>query len=306
LAVLLFLSQIYIVNAQSFVQYRVQIEEDGSAVWSILHASTLTDTIDTWQGFQQRVFNLIEAASSRTMRQMDLDPDSLQMNTVWENQSQTTAYQFTWVNFSLVQEDQIIFGDVFRVEGFFSELYGEGELQFSFPSTLKVLSALPQPNGINTSPQTLDYLGTQFFVNGNPSITLGSASPPTSSPDQTNTNGDWPLYVAVGTSALAAAAALTSLLFLKRRKKLGSQGAQQEPTVPSTLLIESEEEKVLRIIRANGGTAFQSAITEQLRFSKAKTSQLLTSLEKKGVVRRYKKGRDKIVTLAEKNRSDSS
>jgi uncharacterized membrane protein len=72
------------------------------------------------------------------------------------------------------------------------------------------------------------------------------------------------------------------------------------------LLVESEEEKVLRIVRANGGTAFQSAITEQLRFSKAKTSQLLTSLEKKGVVRRYKKGRDKIVTLAEKNRSDSS
>jgi uncharacterized membrane protein len=39
-------------------------------------------------------------------------------------------------------------------------------------------------------------------------------------------------------------------------------------------------------------------IAEQCRFSKAKTSQLVAALEQKGVVRRYKKGRDKIVTLA--------
>jgi uncharacterized membrane protein len=41
----------------------------------------------------------------------------------------------------------------------------------------------------------------------------------------------------------------------------------------------------------------QSDITEQLRFSKAKTSQLLSGLEKRGLVTRYKSGRDKIVTL---------
>ena len=41
----------------------------------------------------------------------------------------------------------------------------------------------------------------------------------------------------------------------------------------------------------------QSAIVEQTKFSKAKTSQLLTSLEKRGNITRYKKGRDKIVNL---------
>jgi uncharacterized membrane protein len=64
-------------------------------------------------------------------------------------------------------------------------------------------------------------------------------------------------------------------------------------------LPETEEEKVLRVLRSNGGSAYQSAITEQCRFSKAKTSQLLTALERKGAVRRYKKGRDKIVNLIE-------
>ena len=44
----------------------------------------------------------------------------------------------------------------------------------------------------------------------------------------------------------------------------------------------------------------QSAIAEQCRFSKAKTSQLLAVLEQKKVITRYKKGRDKIVTLNER------
>ncbi len=300
---MLFALQIKGASAQSFVQYKVEIEEDGVAVWTIIQASNITNSIDTWQGFQQRVRNLVDAAGTQTSRQMDLDPGSLQMNTIWENQSQTTQYQFVWVNFSLVQNDQIVFGDVFRVKDFFGRLYGEGELQISFPSAFKVLSASPQPNGINTSPQTLDYLGTQFFVNGNPSITLGSFTP-SSSPNSTS-NDEWQLYAAVGTSALAAAAALASLLFLRRRKKLESQGSRRELTLPSILLGESEEEKVLKVIGLNGGKALQSAITEQLRFSKAKTSQLLTAMEKKGVVRRYKKGRDKIVILPQESGNDS-
>jgi uncharacterized membrane protein len=44
----------------------------------------------------------------------------------------------------------------------------------------------------------------------------------------------------------------------------------------------------------------QSEITEQCRFSKAKTSQLLSDLEGRGIITRYKKGRDKIVSLKER------
>jgi uncharacterized membrane protein len=44
----------------------------------------------------------------------------------------------------------------------------------------------------------------------------------------------------------------------------------------------------------------QSDINDALKFSKAKTSQLLAALEKKGDITRYKKGRDKIVNLAER------
>jgi uncharacterized membrane protein len=70
-------------------------------------------------------------------------------------------------------------------------------------------------------------------------------------------------------------------------------------------VVETEEDKILKSLRLHGGSQFQSAITESCRFSKAKTSQLLSALEKKGLVTRYKKGRDKIVTLTEQGKGES-
>jgi uncharacterized membrane protein len=67
--------------------------------------------------------------------------------------------------------------------------------------------------------------------------------------------------------------------------------------------LERDEEKILKSLAANGGSQYQTQITELCRFSKAKTSQLLSVLEKKGMVTRYKKGRDKIVTLTEQGKS---
>ena len=64
--------------------------------------------------------------------------------------------------------------------------------------------------------------------------------------------------------------------------------------------MENDEERTVKLIRSSGGVCINPPSTDQLGFSKAKTSQLLAVLERKGVIRRYKKGRDKIVVLLEK------
>ena len=64
--------------------------------------------------------------------------------------------------------------------------------------------------------------------------------------------------------------------------------------------LETEEGKILKLLKSSGGSMRQSAIVDQCRFSKAKTSQLLAVLEKNGNITRYKKGRDKIVNLTER------
>jgi len=68
----------------------------------------------------------------------------------------------------------------------------------------------------------------------------------------------------------------------------------------------SDEEKAVKLIKSSGGSLHQSAITDQLGFSKAKTSQLLTVLEHKGVIRRFKRGRDKIVVLVQESKGETS
>jgi uncharacterized membrane protein len=297
-ALLILLPTIYYGQAQNLVQYNVQVNDDGSVAWTITQASDLNGAIDTWQGFQQRVANLIRDANIQTQRDMSLDNDSLQLSTIWETQSHTTEYQFTWLNFSIIQDSQIIFGDVFQVAGFFSRLYGDGVIKVFFPSNYQPQSVSPQPNGGDKGPQTLDWLGAQFFADQNPSITLAE-SVPSPSPTQDQTASDtWPVY-ALGAGLVLAVTVALSVFYLRRRKTKPSQLFQAIADVP---VIESEEEKILKAIRASGGSAYQSAITETCRFSKAKTSQLLTALEKKGVVTRYKKGRDKIVSLTEQGK----
>ena len=287
--------------AQGFVQYRVQLNADGSASWTITQALDLNGTIDSWRGFQQRVDNLVSSAANLTQREMAVDPSSLQLNTVWENQSETTTYQFTWINCSVLQGNEFVFGDVFRLNGFFSQLYGDGELQITYPQNYTVSSVSPQPNGGNIAPETLDWLGTDFFVNGNPSIVIvPSASP--SPPPQASMIGS-SLYAIIASIAIVAVAIFSVSTYLLRRRKIHKNDSSTR-IPPSVPLVESEEEKVLKIVQANGGSIFQTAIKNQCNFSKSKTSQLLASLEKRGMVRRYKKGRDKIVTLTEQSETE--
>ena len=282
-AALVLLPTFYNVHAQNLVQYQIQVSSDGSAIWTITQASDLNGTIDTWQGFQQRVADLVHAASIQTQREMSLDKNSLQMSTIWETQSHTTKYEFTWLNFSIIQYGKIIFGDVFQLGNFFGQLYGDGEIHAFYPSTYQLQSVSPQPNGGDTGPQTLDWIGAQFFADQNPSITL-TESAPSPTPDQNANSVGWQPY-AIGLGLALAIGVTLSVFYFRRRKTKTTQRVQFIANLP---VIESEEEKIVKAIRASGGTVYQSAITETCRFSKAKTSQLLTALEKKGDVTRYK------------------
>ncbi len=287
-------------QGQNPTQYTVRIQTDGSATWTITQVSDINGTIDTWDGFQQKVFTIIDASISQTQREMDVYLDSLQMNTIisWETQSKITEYVFTWQNFSITQNGKMAFGDVFSVNGFFSYLYGDGVLQITYPSTYAIQSVSPAPNEHDDSTQTIKWLGSQYFINGNPNIIL------TNNPQTGNNNGRPQSLTVAIVVTLTIVFSLVGFYFVRRRKR-----HNRESNVTTNFgapKVESEEEKILKVIQSSGGSAFQSAITEKCRFSKAKTSQLLTALEKKGVVRRYKKGRDKIVTLTERVKGEKS
>ena len=293
IAMLLLLIPLYEANCQNYVAYSIQINSDGSALWKITNFSDINATVDTFSEFQDKVSSVIASASSVTHRSMTLDENSLQINTAISPESKITEYSFLWQNFSDVQANQIVFGDVFQVNDFFGKLYGDDALQISYPSTFTVKSVTPTPYQRDDSEKTLDWARTQDLVNSETAIVL----------TQTPLNGNssmngWQLYAIV--VAVVAVGATLSLagFYMRNRRKTSLETSIAKPAQPIEL--ETEEGKILKLLKSSGGTMRQSDIVEQSRFSKAKTSQLLSVLEKQGIITRYKKGRDKIVNLTER------
>jgi uncharacterized membrane protein len=289
LTLLLFLIPLYQADCQNYVAYSIQINIDGSALWKITNFSDVNASIDTFGSFQDKVINLIASSANVTHRDMTVDEGSLQINTTISSQSKTTEYMFLWQNFSIVQENQIIFGDVFGVNSFFNKLYGDDALKISYPLTFTVESVIPAPYQRDDSAKTLDWARTQDLVNAKSNIILSRAM----SNDNSSQN-EWQLYIII--VVVGATLGLVSFYLLKQRK------IKQAKTIvvpKESVEMETEEGKILKLLQSSGGSMRQSVIVEQCRFSKAKTSQLLTVLEKDGYITRYKKGRDKIVNLTE-------
>ncbi len=293
---LLLLVPLKMAHCQDYLQYEIQVNGDGSASWTVTQVSDINASVDTWNGFQQRVSILLDAARNETLREMTVDPNSLQMETTtsWENKSKTTEYLFAWQNFSTIQNGNIVFGDVFRTPEFFGQLYGEGVLQITYPANYSIKSVFPKPSEQDDTQQTLTWFRTQDFTNGKPSVTLTSNS-------QSGYGMGFQQSTIVAILLATAIAGSMAGLFVIRRHKRKEMETPEIPTPKGMPGFESEEEKVLKVVRSSGGSVNQSIIAERCRFSKAKTSQLLSALEQKGVVIRHKKGRDKIVILAQQH-----
>jgi uncharacterized membrane protein len=279
---------VHSVQAQNYYEYNVHVQSDGSADWTIIQFSNANATVDSWDIFQQKVFDLVDVASTLTHRPMSIDENSLQINTTVISDSKTTEYSFKWQNFTILRENELVLGDVFQVNDFFSRLYGDAALQINYPSILTVKSVSPAPYSQQNS--ELLWSRTQDLTSNAVNIVLVDSN-------QTATNNsNWQLY---GVLLILSAAGIVlglSGFYLNKRRKNNNTATALEGVYP----LISEEEKVLRLLKSSGGSMRQSQITEQCRFSKAKTSQLLSLLEKRGNITRYKSGRDKIVTLKER------
>jgi uncharacterized membrane protein len=210
------------------------------------------------------------------------------------------VYKFQWENFSKIEGEQIIIGDVFQVSNFFSQyLYGDGAVYMSYPAEYVVVGPVqPEPSTQNDSIQLLSWLGTADF-NGSTRIVLEEKSA------TTGLSGSLEEDVVL-IMILAAIAAGSVGFYMSRNNRKKKMRAPETPELRSLPGMESDQEKAVKLIKSSGGSLRQSTITDQLGFSKAKTSQLLAVLEHKGVIRRYKRGRDKIVVLVKESKGEIS
>jgi DNA-binding MarR family transcriptional regulator len=291
-AVLLLLT-FFPVHGQNSVEYAIQAGADGSALWVIEEAGTdIRVTPDTLTQFQNNVTALIHAAENVSHRQMSAKEFSI--TSTISGSYVVVQYKFLWQNFSLVENSEIKIGDVFQVTDLFLRLQGDGKVVLNYPDQYVLVTVSPVPSAQDDSHQTLMWPGTMNLVGESVSITFREK--PLDLLDFIGRNSILILAVAILVAGSSA-----GLYLFRRRSKMRIPPASR-PEGSSLSIVESDEEKIVRLLRSSRGSLHQSAIVEQCRFSKAKTSQLLAALESRGVVRREKKGRDKIVVLVERNK----
>lgn len=253
-------------DVTSFEQYRVEFEAQKT---------NLTAT------FTSETQDLVAQASLITGRTMRTENFVIVIGTVDAATGTygVITYQYDWIGFGKVEEGRIIVGDVFE-GGFY--LYRDDTLAIQYPASLGVHEASPSPDDTHPADTTVLYYGQRNFGAGEPRIIVGASVPY--------------IPLLVGASLLGVGALAAYLTFKKKGEKTPPPFPPQKPFVVTT-----DTDRVIDLLHSLGGQAYQSMITKRLGFSKAKTSQLMKTMEKQRLVTRERMGREVVVTLSNRN-----
>jgi len=276
---------------QAQTEYAITIEEDGSALWLVRQTLEINASLDTIDQVDERLTALVTMANNITGREMKAYTISWKL--MPSQSSILVEYEFMWQNFTRNEGTRLVIGDVFEVPDFFAQLYGDGEILIKYPPSFIADTVSPTPQQRDDSTQMLLWSKGEDFINGWPVIILTKYAKVPGYWDAIEQNS-----ILIAGLTVAVVGSSVGLYAFKRYNQ--KKEASQPTTAASFQGLESDEEKILRILKASGGTMSQSLIVDECRFSKAKTSQLLTALENKELIKRYKKGRDKIVTVKER------
>lgn len=288
---LLFLISLNFSLVQASIQpeYHIEIHNDGSATWIIEQRGTdISTSPQSFERFMNNVSLLVSLAREKTNRNMTCE--NFLMNVSISGSYKVVRYQFSWKGFAELKNTRIAAGDVFYVANFFSYLYGDGVVYLSYPSEYTVESVSPPSNKNATC--KLEWYGILDFKAGEPKVLLREKNAPQNFTDIIGKNA----ALIVGVIALISGSLITLGYFKVRKAAKKGVLAPKFPLVPE---MEDDEMKVISLLKAAGGSLYQSTISDRCRFSRSKTSKLLKMMEEKGKIKREEKGREKVVTLME-------
>lgn len=282
------------------LKYTIQVYKDGSAFWSIEQIGVGIRV--EWYKFIENVSRLLKACESKTNRSMSVDNNTFSISVRYSGSYRVIKYAFLWNGFGYVNGSRIEIGDVFLIENFFGYLYGDGLIYIKYPSEYMIEEVYPPPNEQYASPPTLQWYGIEDFETGQPTIKMEEKSGP---PGVFGFLAKHAMLIA-GLLMFLSGGLIGFYYFRLKKKPIDEEiPSKKFPGSSKPFLMIDDEEKVLNLLKAAGGSLYQSTIAERCRFSRAKVSKLLALMEKEGKIRRQKKGREKIVTIVENNEEES-
>lgn len=270
----------------------IQLDTTGSALWTVEDRFVLVTEEDEklfeefqknealkeekLNEFKKKMSMLLEEIKYATKRSMNMSNFEIFMG---KEVSVTNTYgvilfRFTWEEFALVHDDQIIMGDVFEGGYYIS---ANELLVVEFPEPYRLVTAVPSPDHLKET--MLIWEGPMNFADGHPAVVVerhGSSI----------RNELWLV------SILAVILILVAIVTLKSRKP-------QASTITPPPYID-DKQLIIDVVRKHGGAIPQKELPDLTGFSKAKISILLKELKKDGIIRKTFRGRENEIVLIDK------
>jgi len=318
-------------NATWEIQYRVRLSsEEEEQAFADLRTDVESNTTTYTGRFRERMTATAAAAENATGRDMAVTNVTVSADRRELPQSYgVLTYRFEWRNFAAVDGDRIVVGDA--VDELF--LDDDTSLIVSWPEGYRVAETTPAPT--ETRDDSVVWRGPTDFTEGEPRVSLQPAG--------VAGGVSLPLLGGVLLAVLGAAAVVahrsgyvafgrggspdadtgdSAVTAPESDDTSGSQSTTQtaEPAdsggsadvddaadadaspVDEELL--SNEEQVLRLIESNGGRMKQKLVAEELDWTAAKTSQVVTGLRDDDELDGFRLGRENVLSLPDYEATD--
>ena len=317
-------------SAEWTIQYRVALnDENETAAYEDIVAAVENNSSAYVDRFASRINATVDEAETETGRSMSASNFSVTADVSGLAQSYgTTTYSFVWHGFAATDNETLRVGDALR--GFF--LDASTTMRVTWPDDYTATTVQPTPSDHRST--RVVWQGPIEFVGDEPRIVLEPASvEPTDSETIDSTAG--PTTPATGSSTdafLLVALVIGTLLVLsfiaawyyRTREENGESGGSktvggpeggspdapsapppepEEKSAPSEALL-SNEERVNRFLAEHGGRAKQQEVVDELGWTEAKTSQVLSSMADEGSIEKFRIGRENVVKLPEDDTDD--
>lgn len=289
------------------LQYRLRLDDDETKqAFEELEAELDEDPSTYLDSFEERLTETVRTAEAATDREMSADGFAVSTRTESQPQAEygIVTFEFEWSGFAAVNDEEIRAGDA--IDQLFLE--EDQRLQMSWPDSYGLDSTTPEP--AVRDQQRVVWRGPIDFDAGQPRIVLSPVDERSS------------LWIAAGLGLAVVGLGAVAYWWHRREKQpeessppvgAGQEGGggPDEPTAsgttdstepaetssdtPPELL--SNEERILQLLQENGGRMKQKAVAEELDWSAAKTSQVVSDLRDAEEVESFRLGRENILTL---------
>lgn len=302
-------------TAEWRIEYRIRLDDENSTeAFDSLRQDVEANPGNYTRTFRERMVTTADAAQEATGREMAIENVTVSAETEQlPREYGVVTYRFTWTGFAAVDDGQLRAGDA--LAGLF--LDSGTTLLITWPAEYRLQST--DPSADDRSDRSLSWSGPREFTETQPSVVLTSRSTNSTSIGLLplallgtlvlalvlgaawyRRGGSLPGPVAANgggaSSESAAAEASGGDTGSETAAASGTGGAgSDERTVPDELL--SNEERVLQLLEARGGRMKQQQVVEELDWTEAKTSQVVSDLREDDKIKTFRIGRENVLTL---------